>query len=272
MRRLAPIALLLALVGCSSPEHLAVVANAPGSLGVGEQRISVGYRSETGEDLASPQMEVDLVISRDGGDDQRVDTEFVWIAEPIRGVYVAHVTFDQAGEWIAVLDPEDGPRTRDTPFFIDAEPSTPEVGEPAPASVTPTLEELDLTELTTDQNPDPGLYEVSVDEAVANGTPALITFATPAYCSTATCGPMLEQVKALRAAMPDADMDWIQVEVYDLTQGNPIDHVVPAASEWGLPSEPWIFVVDADGVISARLEGVTSDTELKSVVEAVLGA
>ena len=272
MRRFVLIASLFALAGCSSPEHLAVVANSPGSLGVGEQRITVGYRSESGEDLANPQVEVDLVVSREGGEDQRVDTEFVWIAEPIRGVYVAHVTFDQAGEWTAVLEPEEGPRTRDTPFFIDAEPSTPEVGEPAPASVTPTSGDLDLAELTTDPAPDPGLYEVSVDEAVTNGTPALITFATPAYCSTATCGPMLEQVKSLRAAMPDAGMDWIQVEVYDLTQGNPVDHVVPAAVDWGLPSEPWIFVVDAEGVVTARLEGVVSDAELQSVVEAVLGA
>ncbi len=271
MRRLVVLGSLLVLVGCSSPEHLAVVANSPSSLGVGDQRLTVGYRSEAGEDLANPQTEVDLVISRQGGGEQRVDAEFVWIAEPIRGVYVAHVEFDQPGEWVAVLEPENGPPTRETPFFVDPEPSTPEVGEPAPASATPTLADLDIGELTTDPSPDPGLYEVSVADAVANGTPALITFATPAFCSTATCGPMLEQVKGLRAELPSAEMDWIQVEVYDLTQGNPIDHIVPAALEWGLPSEPWIFVVDADGTVSARLEGVVSDRELRAAVEAVLG-
>ena len=57
------------------------------------------------------------------------------------------------------------------------------------------------------------MYQLSVDEAVSNGTPAVVVFATPAWCVSATCGPLLAQVKALR---PEFDgVDFVHVEVYD---------------------------------------------------------
>jgi hypothetical protein len=56
----------------------------------------------------------------------------------------------------------------------------------------------------------------------------------------------------------------LQAEVEDLT-------TVPAITEWGLPSEPWVFVVDSDGVVSAAFEGAASDEELAAAIDAVSG-
>jgi hypothetical protein len=115
------------------------------------------------------------------------------------------------------------------------------------------------------------MYEVSADDAVTNGTPAVIVFATPAFCQTAVCGPMLDQVKELRSTS-DGALDWVHVEVYELEDVDPNDLTpVPAALEWGLPSEPWVFVVDADGVVTHRFEGVVSEGELTAAVAAVTG-
>jgi hypothetical protein len=44
---------------------------------------------------------------------------------------------------------------------------------------------------------------------------------------------------------------------------------VEATSEWGLPSEPWVFVVDDSGVVTAAFEGAASDAELMAAFDAV---
>jgi len=46
------------------------------------------------------------------------------------------------------------------------------------------------------------------------------------------------------------------------------DNLTPikAVEEWGLQSEPWVFVVDADGKLAAKYEGVLSADELREVL------
>lgn len=264
----------LALAGCARAEHLAVVGNAPGSLAVGEdQRMVVAYRTEVGEDLAAPDLPATLVLTNAAGETQEVPTEFVWMTEGVRGLYVAYADLDQPGEWTAMLEPEGRNPTLATPFAIDAEPSTPAVGDPAPTSDSKVATDVggDLALLSTDPAPEPALYELTVAEAVSNGTPAVLVFATPRFCQTATCGPMLDLAKEVRATT-DADIDWVHVEVYELEDLDPSrPEPVPAALEWGLPSEPWVFVTDADGVITHRFEGVISRSELEAAVAEVTG-
>ena len=38
-------------------------------------------------------------------------------------------------------------------------------------------------------------------------------------------------------------------------------------SEWGIRTEPWVFVVDADGRLAARFEGVVTEDELVEVID-----
>jgi hypothetical protein len=44
---------------------------------------------------------------------------------------------------------------------------------------------------------------------------------------------------------------------------------VPAVSEWGLLSEPWVFTVDADGIVRGSFEGVLGEDELKAAIEEI---
>jgi hypothetical protein len=78
-------------------------------------------------------------------------------------------------------------------------------------------------------------------------------------------------VKALRPDYPG--IDFVHVEIYeDLQVSSPEElTVIPATSEWGLPSEPWVFIVDSSGVVSAAFEGAASDAELVDAIEAVAG-
>ena len=45
-----------------------------------------------------------------------------------------------------------------------------------------------------------------------------------------------------------------------------LDDTVPAVTEWGLPTEPWTFVIDAQGFLRAKYEQFTPS----NVIEAAL--
>jgi len=41
--------------------------------------------------------------------------------------------------------------------------------------------------------------------------------------------------------------------------------------EWNLRSEPWIFVVDGQGMIRASFEGLTTRREVEAALRSMLG-
>ena len=141
-------------------------------------------------------------------------------------------------------------------------------GDDAPRSDTRTSAEFDLADITSDPSPDPSLYQLTVAEAVESG-PSVIIFATPAWCTSEACGPLLEQVKKLSAGFPF--LNYVHVEVYENIHVNSFDELilVPSVGDWGLPSEPWVFVIDAEGVVRASFEGAASDDELSRAFDAV---
>ena len=69
--------------------------------------------------------------------------------------------------------------------------------------------------------------------------------------------------------------NFIHVEVYD----NPHEiegdlsnaRIAPAVIEWGLPSEPWTFVVGSDGLVAAKFEGFATFDELEQALLAAMG-
>jgi hypothetical protein len=82
---------------------------------------------------------------------------------------------------------------------------------------------------------------------------------------------MLDQVKGMRSDYPD--VDFIHVEVYQDLQVEKQEDlvVVEAVVDWGLPSEPWVYVVDEAGVVSALFEGAVTDIDLAAALKAVTG-
>ena len=115
-------------------------------------------------------------------------------------------------------------------------------------------------------------------QALAAHKPFVLVFATPAFCKSATCGPTLDVVKSV-AANFKGRLTFIHVEPYELTMtdghlqpvldssNNPIP--VQSVNDWGLPTEPYIFVVDAHGKLSAKFEGISSADELTAAFNAV---
>lgn len=274
MRRLACLlAVTAVLAGCSGGiTPFAVVASANGGIGVGEQRMMFALvNGETNEFLASPDREATVILRDENGAPLGTyPTEFVWTVEDVRGVYVSHLEIPEAGTYQVTIE-ADGYETAGPVGFIASEnPPLVQRGEEAPASVTKVAADYtDLSVMTSDPDPDPGMYQMTVKEAVTDGTPAVVVFATPAFCVSQTCGPLLDQVKSYRSDYPG--VDFVHVEIYDDLQVQSFDELtaVPATDEWGLPSEPWVFVVGADGRVTASFEGAASDEEMRAAIDAV---
>lgn len=234
---------------------------------VGENRFLIGLLDRNDAPFASPDVDVEVAFfDLEASDEEpvaRTEAEFVWTVEPDRGIYVAYPTFDRAGEWGAEVAIRGGgvdEMVRGT-FEVTEEGPTPAIGAPAPASNTPTVDEVkDLSEISTDPHPERRFYRRSIAQALAAREPFVVVFATPKYCSSEVCGPTLDSVKGVADRFPD--ITFIHSEIYEgLEPGNP---PAEAVLEWGLPNEPWIFVVAGDGRVAAKYEGVATPAELRN--------
>ncbi|MFQ5948811.1 MAG: hypothetical protein ACE5KX_08125 [Acidimicrobiia bacterium] len=271
-RRTAPgllaAAVLLAACGGGSDQadsplsEDAFAVRASSDLAVGSERLLIGIGGPGGGRLGSPDLAVEFEVFPEDDPEaaQRVPATFMWAIPDVSGLYRATVQFDRPGVWLARVIPSGGAPLEEIPVLVAEAPQTPAVGSPAPASETPTAADLPIRQISTDPDPDPRFYELSLADAVRSGRPTVVVFATPKFCTSAVCGPTLDDVKAVAARYPD--VNWVHVEVFTNLDDPDNLQYVPAVAEWNLPSEPWVFVVDAGGDIAARFEGVVSQEEL----------
>lgn len=268
MKRLLALALVLAACG-GGTSGLAIVGSTPSTIGVGPQRLILAWVDDDQAPRGGPEEAVTIAVTRGGSSYTEVPGEWVWSIEGVRGYYVAYLDFDQAGSYEVALEPETGAPTPPTPITVNEIVTVPEIGQLPPASLSKTYPDVPLSELSTDAEPDPRFHEVTVAAAIQAGAPALIVFASPALCQTAVCGPTLDIVKEVAADRPDLTI--VHVEIYDNLDRAAAGslQVVTAVTEWGLPSEPWVFVTTADGRIAARFEGAVSPAELAAALAAV---
>ena len=239
---------------------------ASSNLAVGTERMLVAITNDSGQRLPSPDIPITLEIWLDGRDFQRqiVDGTFMWAIPDVSGLYRGTVQFDTPGTWYVSVTPEGGAPLAAFPVTVYEEPFTPTAGDPAPRSETLTSADAPISEISSDFNPNPAFYEMSVAEAVTSGRPSVIAFATPRFCTTAICQPTLVLLRDLSPGYPE--VNFLHVEVF--TNINDPDNIVlaPAVDEWGLPTEPWVFVVDAEGIIMGRFEGLVTPEELAALL------
>jgi hypothetical protein len=187
----------------------------------------------------------------------------------VRGLYVTYLSFERPGTWgLEVLAKGDGPVAA-ARFTVDvrAVPQTPALGAPAPRSRNLILGDVDdLRQIDTSDPPDPRLHRVRIADAIAQGKPQVIVFATPRYCVSRLCGPVLDVVRTLLPTYGDR-VAFIHQEIW---QDLSAQQLFPTVAEWNLPSEPWIFVVDHQGLIRAKFEGLTTARELEAALQQLL--
>ena len=277
MRRLASIAAVLTLVGAAcggGTESLpsdALVIVVSSDLAVGSHRVAVGALGANNESLVTDEP-VSLEFFRPDGTPAGVTpARFMWAIPDVRGMWVAGFQFDAPGRWTVGVRTSDNRLVPSAPFNVGTESASVGIGDVAPPSNTRTASDASLSEISSDPDPDPRFYDRTVADAVTSGQPSVIVFATPAFCTSATCGPALDVAKTVIDDYPN--VAWVHVEVYENLDAASLEELVltPAVSEWGLFTEPWVFVVGGDGIVTSRFEGAMDETELRAPLERVAG-
>lgn len=207
------------------------------------------------------------------------DGIFLWTIPGSVGVYRTTLDFAEAGTWhLDFTTAAAGQPPETIPFTIDVQPrgQALRVGMPAASVRTPVLSDVggDVAKISSDKTPNPAFYQVSVDQALAAKKPFLLAFATPAFCTSGACGPVLDTIKGVAAAHPDLTV--INVEPYKLAWTNGqlqpvLDaksqlQTVPATDAYGIPSEPWTYVVNGQGTIVGSFEGAVGSDELDAAI------
>ncbi len=272
----------------AGPQSPSVVPVLIGQQEKGPARFVFSFLDSAGNlPVASPDRTAQVAFMAPGSTQPgtAVPATFVWAIEGSRGEYIARTEFPEAGAWKAIFitqAPGSPQEAIGVSFDVQESLPTVDIGAKAPASVTPTASDVggDLKKISTDLNPDPSFYRMSVAEAVAQGKPFVLIFATPAFCQSAQCGPTLDHLKKAAASAPD-DIEFINVEPYQMTwtegrlqpvlDANNQLQPVTAVDEWGILSEPWIFAVDGQGIVRGSFEGIATDQELQDIFKAISG-
>ena len=173
-----------------------------------------------------------------------------------RGIYVFQPTLTAAGIYEATVKTQG--QTLSFPFQVAAKPEAPAPGTRAPLAPSATLaEEMGVNPLCT-RDPQCPLHDTSLSAVIGKGKPVAVMFATPAYCQTQYCGPVLDQLLAFRDQYA-GKIEFVHVEIYRDSSATKVTSTVEA---WNIPSEPWLFGIDSTGKIVGRLDGAMASDEI----------
>lgn len=182
-------------------------------------------------------------------------------------IYVTRVRLPRPGTYWMLAEPEGGQKVQALGnVVVAAKDTAPDIGDAAIVSETPTLASTggDVSKLTTRIPPDESLLRYSIADSLRAKAPFAVTFSTPKFCSSRTCGPVVDVVEEVARRFEGSDVRFIHVEVYkDNDPAKPYNRWM---QEWKLETEPWTFLVDRRGQIVERYEGVVSVNELEQAV------
>jgi hypothetical protein len=186
-------------------------------------------------------------------------------------VYVTRVDFPSAGEWRIAALIEDGEGLTGTllPSAVVGQfDAVPPVGERPPRIHTPTAADVggDLSKLTT-RIPPETMNEVDFHDVLGK-KPIVLLFATPQFCQSRVCGPVVDIAEQVQEHSGEG-VEFIHMEIFN--DNNPAQGVRPQVRAFNLPSEPWLFVIDRQGVIRTEIEGAFGVEELEAAVSEVSG-
>ena len=216
--------LVVVTLGCgSNPEPTAepdalVVFAAASDIGLGTARIPLNIQMIDGNRFDDKAAELEVTYTAPNSDTANVVEDLKWRQWPVRnGTYTAIMTFDQVGLWkINVRSKIDkNILAAGSGILVKSVTDAPNIGDFAPLTQTKTAPaDGILRSITSAPDPDPDLYAISFDQAVATGTPTVISFSTPAYCQSGTCGPQTEVLSELSEKYK-GNANFIHVEIFD---------------------------------------------------------
>ncbi|MGH2950543.1 MAG: hypothetical protein ACRDKX_00675 [Solirubrobacterales bacterium] len=186
-------------------------------------------------------------------------------------VYVTDVVLDQPGEWRLLALVREGDETvavRMPSITVPANDPIPAPGERAPRVHTPTTEDVGGNVARIDTRVPPSTMHEHDLAGVLGERPVVLVFATPALCQTRVCGPLVDIAEQVKRDVGD-EAAFIHMEIFE--DNDPNKGVREQVAAYNLQTEPWVFVIDENGRIDTRIEGILSVAELTDAVERVTG-
>jgi len=191
--------------------------------------------------------------------------------DPFAAVYQAKVPFSKKGPWSVLVVTKTGNTFVAAPASVQvntkAADPIPDVGEPAPETATDTLASVGGNEDLLDTRVPPSDMHAESFDQVVGTKPVALLFATPQLCQSRVCGPVTDVALQLKAKYGD-QVEFIHQEVYK--DNDPQQGLRPSLADFKLRTEPWLFVVGADGRITARLEGSFGLTAFEDALKTAL--
>jgi hypothetical protein len=178
-----------------------------------------------------------------------------------RGIYTVDASFPQAGVWQATVR-VNGERITHA-FQVGDQAQAPTPGIPAPRTPTPTVTDAMGVDPICTRNPPCPLHQQSLSDVIGGGKPVAVMFATPALCTSRYCSPVLDDLLTFVDRFQDR-VTFVHVEIYTSLDGR---DTLPAVGAWGLPGEPWLFGVDPNGTVVARLDGAFGRDEQEKLLQ-----
>lgn len=140
------------------------------------------------------------------------------------------------------------------------------VGQMAPRIATDTRAANGGIKAVDTRVPHDDMHDVNLRDVVGK-KPVALLFATPQLCQSRVCGPVVDVAEQLKQVYGDR-VAFIHQEVH--VDNDPNMGLRPPLRRFGLHTEPWLFVMDRTGRVTARLEGSFGFNAFKQALESGL--
>ncbi len=229
---------------------------------VGENILNFAILDQDGNQITN-ELKKTVIKNIDSNKEKSINSTYqIWFEG--KGAYKSNLSFEESGfhELIIYFDNYESKAI----FNVNKKSTTPEIGQRPPDIKTLfTNTKSELYKITSDPNPEPDFYNLSYEDSIKNLKPTVILFSTPALCVSGTCGPILNNLKKVKINYDK--YNFIHIEVYKNFIGKTLRdldslEVTEPVMTWGLPTEPWIFFLDGNGILRSKFEGYMTENEM----------
>jgi len=192
-----------------------------------------------------------------------------------KGLNGLQVNFDQPGVWTLVVETTSAPRQLATTLVQvkDRTRATTKLpGDKAIPSDTPTVDNARGVSPICTRKPACDMHQITLRQAIASGKPTAFVIATPAYCQSRNCGPSVDELLGVEAELR-GKANFVHSEVFLNDQSQTIEQQIPTPTfaQWGVQSEPWLFIIDRNGVVASRFEGGFTAGQIRTALTPLVG-
>lgn len=248
---------------------------------MGANDVLLSVYDAAGDSLAGRSLPLQIALTAPSETTITVVPAIEQFATYARRLYRVRVPLDESGRWDVLVSAEvEGARLEGRAVLdVSLDKGTPPLGSLAPGGATLTIRDAHslLHHISSDPEPLTAFYTWSLDEALRQGQPTVFVMDSYAARPNAACGGVLAILHEVFIDYPG--LTFIHAEPWrtssgpdgmlelDPPGGPPV--LTDYARAWGLEEPPWVFVIDRDGRLHAKFNGVVGSDELRAAMASV---